>query len=69
MKINLKDGGSNLIKLIAEFGIASFIIFIYIMIFICSQKISIENNFELDLLEGTEVYYSERYGWTLRRTK
>ena len=33
------------------------------------SKISIENNFELDLLEGTEVYYSERYGWTLRRTK
>ena len=33
------------------------------------SKISIENNFELNLLEGTEVYYSERYGWTLRRTK
>ena len=33
------------------------------------SKISIENNFKLDLLEGTEVYYSERYGWTLRRTK
>ena len=33
------------------------------------SKISIENNFELDLLEGTEVYYSERYGWTLRKTK
>ena len=33
------------------------------------SKISIENNFELDLLEGTEVYYSERYGWTLRRIK
>ena len=33
------------------------------------SKNSIENNFELDLLEGTEVYYSERYGWTLRRTK
>ena len=33
------------------------------------SKISIENNFELNLLEGTEAYYSERYGWTLRRTK
>ena len=33
------------------------------------RKNSIENNFELDLLEGTEAYYSERYGWTLRRTK
>jgi len=33
------------------------------------SKNSIENNFESDLLEGTEVYYSERYGWTLRRTK
>ena len=32
-------------------------------------KNSIEANFELDLLEGTEAYYSERYGWTLRRTK
>ena len=32
-------------------------------------KNSIEDNFKLDLLEGTEAYYSERYGWTLRRTK
>ena len=32
-------------------------------------KNSIEANFELDLLEGTEAYYSERYGWTLRKTK
>ena len=30
-------------------------------------KNSIEANFDLDLLEGTEAYYSERYGWTLRR--
>ncbi len=28
-----------------------------------------EANFELNLLEGTEAYYSERYGWTLRKTK
>ena len=32
-------------------------------------KNSNEANFELNLLEGTEAYYSERYGWTLRRTK
>ena len=32
-------------------------------------KESIESNYELNLLEGTEAYYSERYGWTLRRTK
>ena len=32
-------------------------------------KNSIEANFGLDLLEGTEAYYSERYGWTLRRSK
>ena len=32
-------------------------------------KNSIEDNFELDLLDGTEAYYSERYGWSLRRTK
>ena len=32
-------------------------------------KNSIEDNFKLDLLDGTEAYYSERYGWTLRRTK
>ena len=32
-------------------------------------KNSNEVNFELNLLEGTEAYYSERYGWTLRKTK
>ena len=30
---------------------------------------SFEADFELNLLDGTEAYYSERYGWTLRRTK
>ena len=30
---------------------------------------SIENNFEIDHIEGTEAYYSERYGWTLRKLK
>ena len=33
------------------------------------KKNSIETNFHLNLLKGTEAYYSERYGWTLRRTK
>ncbi len=32
-------------------------------------KNQIKNNLELNLAEGTEAYYSERYGWTLRRTK
>ena len=32
-------------------------------------KNSNETNFELNLLEGTVAYYSERYGWTLRKTK
>ena len=32
-------------------------------------KNSNEVNFELNLLEGTEAYYSERYGWTLRKKK
>ena len=32
-------------------------------------KNSNEANFELNLLEDTEAYYSERYGWTLRKTK
>ena len=33
------------------------------------RKNSIETNFQLNLVKGTEAYYSERYGWTLRRTK
>ena len=32
-------------------------------------KNSNDVSFELNLLEGTEAYYSERYGWTLRKTK
>ena len=31
------------------------------------SKNSIESNFDIDLLESTEAYYSERYGWTLRK--
>ena len=33
------------------------------------RKNSIETNFQLNLVKGTEAYYSERYGWTLRKTK
>ena len=32
-------------------------------------KKSIATNFDLNFSEGAEAYYSERYGWTLRRTK
>ena len=28
---------------------------------------SIDSNFDLNLADGIEAYYSERYGWTLRR--
>ena len=28
---------------------------------------SIDSNYDLNLAEGIESYYSERYGWTLRR--
>ncbi len=28
---------------------------------------SIDSNYDLSLAEGIEAYYSERYGWTLRR--
>ena len=43
MKINLNDGASNLNKLLGEFGIAFFVMCIYLTIFILSKKISIEN--------------------------
>lgn len=43
MKINLNDGASNFAKLIAEFGIFTFILFIYLFIFIFSKKILIED--------------------------
>ena len=29
---------------------------------------SIDSNYDLNLAEGIEAYYSERYGWTLRKT-
>jgi len=32
-------------------------------------KNTVESKFELDLIDGTEAYYSERYGWTLRKSK
>ena len=28
---------------------------------------SIDSNYDLNLAEGIEAYYSERYGWTHRR--
>ncbi len=28
---------------------------------------SIDSNYDLELADGIEAYYSERYGWTLRR--
>ena len=28
---------------------------------------SIDSNYDLELAEGIEAYYSDRYGWTLRR--
>jgi hypothetical protein len=31
-------------------------------------KRDIEQSYNLDNVEGTEAYFSERYGWTLRRT-
>ena len=30
-------------------------------------KNSLESSYEIDQVEGAEAYYSERYGWTLRR--
>ena len=30
-------------------------------------KNSLDSNYNLDLLENTNAYYSERYGWTLKR--
>tara|TARA_Y100000590_G_C14911971_1_gene710460 strand:+ start:194 stop:370 length:177 start_codon:yes stop_codon:yes gene_type:complete len=32
-------------------------------------KNSLNSNFDIDLVEGAEAYYSERYGWTLRKSK
>ena len=28
---------------------------------------SLDSNYDLNLADGIEAYYSERYGWTLRR--
>ena len=32
-------------------------------------KKDIEKSYKLDTVKGTEVYFSNRYGWTLRRTE
>ena len=31
-------------------------------------KKDIEKSYNLDSLKGTEAYYSNRYGWTLRKS-
>ena len=31
-------------------------------------KQDIEKSYDLDNLKGTEAYYSNRYGWTLRKS-
>ncbi len=30
-------------------------------------KSSLDSNYNLEILEGTNAFYSERYGWTLIR--
>ena len=30
---------------------------------------NIEKSYKLDVVKGTEAYFSNRYGWTLRRIK
>ena len=30
-------------------------------------KKSLDSNYNLELLESTNAFYSERYGWTLKR--
>jgi len=30
-------------------------------------KSSLDSNYNLEILEGTNAFYSERYGWTLKR--
>ena len=31
-------------------------------------KKDIEKSYNLDIIRGTEAYFSNRYGWTLRKT-
>ena len=31
-------------------------------------KNSLESIYEIEQIEGAEAYYSERYGWTLRKS-
>ena len=30
-------------------------------------KSSLDSNYNLEILEGTNAFYSERYGWTLKK--
>tara|TARA_Y100000590_G_scaffold418551_1_gene519444 strand:- start:521 stop:700 length:180 start_codon:yes stop_codon:yes gene_type:complete len=32
------------------------------------DKISIEKSYNIENIKSTEAYYSNRYGWTLRKT-
>lgn len=61
MKINHNDGSSNLNKLVAEFGYASFIIFAYFIFFVCSKKISMENKLFLFPLILTQTVRGAGY--------
>ena len=31
-------------------------------------RMDIEKSYNIDSIDGTEAYYSNRYGWTLKRT-
>ena len=33
------------------------------------KKRTLTNNLDINFLEGSEAYYSERYGWSLRKSK
>ena len=42
MDYNKKDGTNNLVKIVVEFGIFSFIFYIFVFLFIINKKIPIE---------------------------
>ena len=61
MQINMNDGSSNFSKLIAEFGILSFVLFIYLFIFITSKNISVENKLFLFPIVLTQLLRGAGY--------
>ena len=61
MSVNHNDGSGNLNKLLGEFGIVFFIICIYILIFVFSKKISIENKLFLFPLVLTQMVRGAGY--------